>query len=268
MSAARDVEAIERTVWEDMYAAAPAAFRAGAKLDCRRFGSVLGSVAAAIPDAQFNRAFGFGVDAPWNEHELDDVIAFMRASGAQRWWLQPSPDDPGLLAAVEARGFTPTSRPWAKLLRTLEHAAPAASNLTIEKIGGNDSEAFGAIVCEAFGAPPQLAIWLAALADRANWRLYLASDDGAPISAAAMWCDRDGAWYGIAGTSKAGRGRGGQTAVLARLINDARAAGARVLVAETGDKQQGSASTSYDNMIRLGFRVVHVRPNYVPPEMR
>ena len=67
MSAARDVEAIERTVWEEMYAAAPPAFRAGAGLNVRRFAGAVALTAANIPDTQFNRAFGFGVDAPTND---------------------------------------------------------------------------------------------------------------------------------------------------------------------------------------------------------
>jgi hypothetical protein len=268
MTAAYDVEAIERAVWEDLYAAAPADFRAAAKLDCRRFGGALASVAAAIPDTQFNRAFGFGVDVPWSEGELDEVIAFMRASGAPRWWLQPPPDKPDLIAAIEARGFNATPRAWAKLLRPLQASAPVASGLTVKRVGAAEMDAFGAIVCEAFGAPPPLASWLSALSNRRQWNLYLAFDNGAPISAAAMWCDGNSAWYGIAGTSKAGRGRGGQTAVLAHLINDARDAGARVIVAETGVKQAGAVSTSYDNMIRQGFRLVHARPNYAPPQMR
>src|SRR5512143_4177381 len=91
MSLARDVEAVERAVWEDMFAAAPAGFRKAAGLSFRRFGGALAMAAASIPDAQFSRVFGFGVDAPSNERELDEAIAYMAASGAAHWWLQPPP---------------------------------------------------------------------------------------------------------------------------------------------------------------------------------
>lgn len=268
MSFARDVEAVERAVWEDMCAAAPAAFRDAAGLSYRRFGGALAVAAAKFPDTQFNRVFGFGVDAPAGEGELDDAIAYMRAAGAPNWWIQPPPEQRGLVGAIEARGFIRTQRPWAKLARELGDGASAKASLAVEQIGPDRGDAFGAIVCEAFGAPPSLALWLKALIGRPNWRLYLATLAGAPISAAAGWSNGDLAWYGIAGTSKAGRGRGGQTAVLARLINDARETGARLLVAETGEKQAGVVSTSYDNMIRQGFAVVHLRPNYTPPERR
>ena len=211
MSLARDVEAVERAVWEDLFAAAPESFRKDAGLTHRRFGGALAMAAAGIPDTQFSRAFAFGVDAPSTERDLDDAIAFMGASGAARWWLQPSPDELDLIAAIERRGFTRTPRAWAKLARPLDNPAAATSNLTVEQIGAEEGSAFGAIVCEAFGAPPPLAIWLRTLIGRRNWRLYLASDNGVPISAAAMWSDGNLAWYGIAGTSKAGRARGGQS---------------------------------------------------------
>lgn len=266
MNLVRDAEAVEVAAWADMYAAAPQAFCEAVGLSCRRFDSALAVSAAKIPDTQFSRAFGFGVDTPATERELDDVIAHMHATGAQKWWLQPSPDQADLIAGIEARGFAATPRPWAKLVRMLDTPAQAHSALVIEAIGAKHGDAFGAIVCEAFGAPPPLSVWLKALVGRANWRCYVAFDNGSPISAATMWSDGDLAWYGIAGTSAAGRGRGGQTAVLARLINDAREAGARMLVAETGVRQTGAVSTSYDNMIRQGFTLAYARANYAPPQ--
>ncbi|MBI3439344.1 MAG: GNAT family N-acetyltransferase [Proteobacteria bacterium] len=266
MNLARDVEAVERAVWQDMFAAAPAPFRDDAGLSHRRFDGALAIAAANIPDTQFSRAFAFGIDAPTDERELDNAIAFLRATGAPCWWLQPAPEERALIAAIEARGFNRTTRQWAKFVRRLDVDATVSTSLSVAQISAEQGDAFGAIVCEAFGAPPPLALWLKALIGRPNWRLYVASVDGVPVSAAAMWSDGDFAWYGIAGTNTAGRGRGGQTAVLARLINDARASGARLLVAETGEKQPGAVSTSFDNMIRQGFTVAYLRPNYAPPE--
>jgi GNAT superfamily N-acetyltransferase len=268
MSLARDVEAIERQVWADMYAAAPEVFRSAAGVDHRRFDGALAVVAAKIPDTQFNRAFGFGVDAPAGERELDDVIAYMRAAAAPRWWLQPPPEARDLIAAIEARGFKASPRPWAKLARDL--TAPLAkveSTLSIAVIGAEQGDAFSAIACAGFGAPPILGAWFKALIGRRHWRLYLASDGATPISVAALWCDGEAGWYGIAATDPNARGRGGQSAVLARLMRDCRADGARLLIAETGMKQPGAVSTSFDNMIRQGFAVAHARANYAPPEI-
>lgn len=262
MSLAHDVEAIERSVWGEMYAGAPQAFRDAVGLSQQRFDGALALIAARIPDTQFNRVIGFGIDAPASEVELDAAIEAMRASGAVRWWLQPPPQERGLIAAIEARGFVRTPRPWAKMARPATPATRVDSDLRVEQTGPAGIGAFSEIVCAAFGAPPMLGQWFAAIAARPNWFFYLAYAGDVPVAGAALWCDGDAAWLGIAGTSPQARRRGGQGALMARRIEDARAAGARLIVTETGEKQPGVVSTSYDNMIRHGFEVVHARPNY------
>lgn len=262
MSLARDVEAVERAVWAEMYAAPPQSFRDAVGLTHRRFDGALALIAARIPDTQFNRVIGFGVDSPASEAELDLAIEAMRASGAPRWWLQPPPDEHELIAAIEARGFVRTPRPWAKMARPATPAIMVETELRVEQIGPAGIGAYSEIVCAAFGAPPLLGQWFAALAAQPNWRFYLAYDGDKAVAGAALWCDGATAWLGIAATAPQARRRGGQGALMARRIEDARRVGAKLIVTETGEKQPGVVSTSYDNMIRHGFEVVHARPNF------
>ena len=114
--------------------------------------------------------------------------------------------------------------------------------------------------------PPMLRPWLEALAGRPGWRLYLASDGDTPAAGAALYC-RDGtAWLGVAATLPAYRGRGAQGALMARRIADAAAAGCRHIATETGEPVADEPNSSYDNMLRLGFRAIYSRANYILPK--
>jgi GNAT superfamily N-acetyltransferase len=263
----REVETIERSVWADMYDAAPVAFRDAVGLRQTRVGAALALSAAKIPDTQFNRAFGFGADSPSSPEELDAAIDDMRTFAGPRWWLQPSPLVRELAGWIEARGFKKAPRPWAKMARRAAPPAKAETQYVIEEIGAGDSDAFASIICAGFGAPPAMAVWFKSLIGRTSWRFYLARDGQNPVAGAAMWSDGDAAWLGIAATDPAARNRGAQGALMARRIDDAIAARCRVIVTETGQKQSGAPNPSYDNMIRHGFSVVHLRDNYAPPEM-
>ena len=59
------------------------------------------------------------------------------------------------------------------------------------------------------------------------------------------------------------RGQGAQSALLAMRVEDALAAGCRYLSAETGKPDPGEDNSSWNNMLRLGFRHLHDRSNWV-----
>ncbi|MBI5291576.1 MAG: hypothetical protein HY872_06850 [Chloroflexi bacterium] len=96
-----------------------------------------------------------------------------------------------------------------------------------------------------------------------GWHHYLAFAGEKPASAAAMFVSGEVGWYGFAGTLKTYRKRGGQGALLARLIEDGRALGCQRFVAETGEDTPEDPNPSYRNMLRSGFQLAYLRRNYV-----
>ena len=66
-----------------------------------------------------------------------------------------------------------------------------------------------------------------------------------------------------AATLPSHRGRGAQSAFLARRIADATAAGCTVLSAETGKPAEGVRNPSLENLTRVGFEVLYDRVNWV-----
>ena len=67
---------------------------------------------------------------------------------------------------------------------------------------------------------------------------------------------------GVAATLESARGRGCQTALLHRRIEDARAAGCHTLFVETGERTTDRPSASYRNILRASFKEAYLRPNW------
>jgi hypothetical protein len=59
------------------------------------------------------------------------------------------------------------------------------------------------------------------------------------------------------------QGRGAQSALIAARMRTAIEAGCELLVAETGDEKPGEHNTSLRNLLRLGFRVLYKRRNWI-----
>lgn len=115
-------------------------------------------------------------------------------------------------------------------------------------------------------SPPELPEWGAALFSelpgREGWCCYVAEVDGAPQGAAAMRINEGVAEFGAAATLEAARGRGCQTELLHRRIDDAADAGCHLLFVETGERVPGKPDASYRNILRAGFEEAYIRPNW------
>ena len=79
-----------------------------------------------------------------------------------------------------------------------------------------------------------------------------------------MYIADDVAWLGFGATLEAARGRGGQSAIFAARLRDAKAAGCRWAITETGEEtEEEPVNHSYRNMLRSGFRLAYARRNWV-----
>jgi GNAT superfamily N-acetyltransferase len=96
-----------------------------------------------------------------------------------------------------------------------------------------------------------------------GWRHYLATDGETAVGAAAMYARGAWAWLGLAATLEEARGRGAQSALIARRIADAYAAGVRWLSIETAEDTPERDAPSFRNVVRQGFRVAYLRPNWL-----
>ena len=244
-------ELVEVEAQRDVYAAGPGLVR--------EIGSVTCLALPALPKiAAFNHAIG--VVPETTEDALDEICRFYEELSVE---YMVSPAGPGPEPRLEARGLAP-GYAWAKFTRRPEPPATAETDLHVERVAPVRAAEFGRVVTSAFGLPDRLASWSAALVGRAGWTCYLTLAGEEPAGAAALFVSDGLAWLGLGCTLPQFRRRGSQSALFAARIEDAREQGAELLVTETGVPAEGRPSNSYRNILRAGFEIAYVRPNYQP----
>lgn len=257
-------ERMESDYWRDWYDAAPAEIR-------RRYGTAAegaeGAVLLLMPRVDmlmFNRVLGLGLEKPVTEAQLDGIVARYRAAGSPRYFvpLAPAAEPAEARDWLLARGLVRHNR-WAKLERGVDSVPEARTDARIEEIGPEHAAAFGRVLREGFGMDPGLDAWTAALVGRKDWRHYMAFDGAIPVGTASLYARGEWASLGFAATLPEARGRGVQSALIARRIEDARAMGCRFLSVETAEDKPDKPAPSFHNVTRLGFRVAYYRDNYL-----
>ena len=237
------------------------AARYGIRLE--RIGGALALLMREVDIPMFNRVVGLGLREPIADATLEAVEALCRG-GKVRYLVQISPPvlTDELHARLEARGL-PRMDNWAKMIRGLEPPPEIPTDLRIEQVGPEHAEAFADVVCAAFELPREYGALTTGLVGRPGWQHYLAFDGDTPVAAGAL-CVRDRVGNLTFGATLAShRGRGAQGAIMARRIRDGAALGCRWLVTETGEDTPDHPNPSYRNMLRTGFRLAYLRPNYI-----
>lgn len=261
---ARVLEQVERQVWGSLHRqATPAEARAHGWMVADTAAATL--LAAARTDVLFfNRVMGWGLDAPATEDQLHAIVGRYRAAGVPRFFIQVSPAavPAALFGWLEARGFRHHNS-WAKLFRGVEAPPEVATDLRIEEVGPAWAGVISAMAATAFDWPPLSQALLARLMQQSGWRRYLAFDGEAPVAAAGLYVTGAHGYLGPAVTLPSHRGRGAQSALIARRIHDAAADGCTLLVTETAEDRPEHPAPSFRNMQRLGFQLAYLRPNYL-----
>jgi GNAT superfamily N-acetyltransferase len=218
-----------------------------------------------VDSAFFNRALGLGTIAPASAEGVDRISATFRRWKRAQSMIQVPVDvtGPELEGWLGDAGYR-RSRNWVKLWHDLRQLPEVPSSLRVERIGPADAAAFGKIVVDAFGMPSTVAPLATCPVGEAGWNHYLGFDRDTPVAAGAVYIDGETAWLGFGATLDAARGRGGQSAIFAARLRDARDAGCTLAVTETGEETSDDpVNHSFRNMVRLGFTLAYARPNWV-----
>jgi len=212
-----------------------------------------------------NRVLGMGVTRRAIESDVEAVVEFFDRLGCVETGapIAPHATPPDLRVWFEDRGYVP-SRSWVKLWHDLRDLPAATTDLRIEVVGPEWAEDFARIsVIEAYGFPREIAASAWATMGRPGWRHYLGFDGATPVSSGAMRVHDGIAWLGYGATTDGYRRRGGQSAMFARRLQDARDAGCRLAITETGEESPDDPNPSYHNMLRSGFELAYARRNWV-----
>lgn len=221
------------------------------RVTVERFGGALALACESLPDLDFVNTV-HDLD-PRAADRVDEVTAFYRARSLRGWTEVPP------IAGVEPLLERLTEAGWAQVGFWGSFWGPAEApslpdGVEVVEAGADDMADFARIHLDGHEVPAEnrgpdeaaVRAWFG----RPGWRLYLARVDGVPAASAALTIDAGLGYLANAATLPAMRGRGCQTALLARRIADAATAGCDTVVslAEFG-------SGSQRNLERAGLRV-------------
>lgn len=209
-----------------------------------------------------NRVVGLGVGGPAAEEELDAALALVPPGTSFYVSIEPGAEPPTLGAWLAARSLAP-GWGWMRFRRGVEVPGGDPSQLRLAQVAGIDqADAFGRIVCSAYGLPAAAATVFHRVLD-SPWELWLALDGDEPVGAGGLYTGDGVGYLGFAGTLAEHRGRGAQTLLLRHRIARAAELGCDVVVAETGELRDGLPSNSYRNLLRAGFQETTVVANWL-----
>jgi len=213
-----------------------------------RFGTTVALACEELPELDFvNSVHGLAAG------RAEPVTAFYRGFGLRGWTeVAPGPGAPELMEQLTACGWAQTGF-WCSFHGPAV-APPAPERVEVVEAAESHMADFARIHLDGHEVPAEdrgpaeaaVRAWFG----RPGWRLYLALVDGTPAGSAALTLDAGLGYLANAATLPAMRGRGCQTALLARRIADAAAAGCDT-VASLAEFGTGSQR----NLERAGLRV-------------
>lgn len=247
----------------DIFAAAPAGLVAALGIAAeQRDGVLMMRIDAMRQARELTRAMGLGPSAADVERQLVAVRRFF-GEGGHMAALRPGASGDAV-RALEAAGYAP-GYPWDTFVRPSSPPPAAPTTLRVRDAAAADREPVGEVIRTAFGMPPPMAGWIAALVGRPGWTVVVAEDAGVVVSAGAVWTGGGVAWAGLGATAREHRGRGGQGALFAARMAAAEAAGCALIATETGAAGPDGPGPSHRNITRAGFDLVRSRANWIAP---
>lgn len=259
------LELHEVAAWEDFYLSATDNAIRTIGIAVRRFGCAVATIAATVDVLAYNRVVGLALPgSDSSDAVIDAIIELYRSSGVRRFFVQVSPlvVDATLADRLLARGFRHHNN-WVKLSRGVSPPPEARTDLRIDVIGPDQADDFSRLYVRSFGWPETLAPWVASPIGRSGWTHYLAYDEERPVATAAMYIRSKTAWIDFASTLPEARGRGAQSALLARRISDCADRGCTLVIVETAEPGDDKPAPSFRNVRRFGFDLAYARANYI-----
>jgi len=225
---------------------------AGIRLE--RFDGVTAAATSSRPELDFmNRVHGLAYADP---RVLDDVLSFYRLIGV-RPWVELPPGTEALAARLADAGARPVDA-LAVLYGGLPITPSTPTSVDVRRIVPDDALHFGELLLEGHGVPAEAravdAPGIAALVRRDDLAFYLARLEGRDVAAGVLaFGDRIG-YLANAATVAPFRRRGCQSALVARRITDASAAGCELVVSLTS-----FGSASQRTLERAGLRIAYTK---------
>lgn len=261
----RSIASCEINAWQDMYNAAGKDISEKFGIKVFNVGSSCVAIAKNIDILAFNRVIGLGLTEPASEQILDEIIVKYKESDVKRFFIQIHPEaHPSALKEWFHKKNIHHYNNWVKHYRGTENPPLVDTELEIMEVQtSKEAERFGYIITNSFGWPIEMKSWFMNLVGRKSWKTYLAFDGDKPVATASLYIKDDCGWLSFASTLPDYRGKGAQSALIAKRIQDAAELGCKVLTVETAEDNEQKRSQSMQNIQKMGFDVAFIRPNFI-----
>ena len=225
------------------------------EIELRRFGRATAALSRKVPLVEwYNRVVGLEQQ---DARAVREILGWYRPLGIRaRFEVGAAELTPALAVALAAERVG-LERFETQLYAPIDaRIAPPASQVEVRPSPRDELDLYLEIWARGFALPEFL--WLDELRIRAAWfsvpgfARYLALVDGQPAACAALYVHGDVGYLCMSATLPEARGRGAQSALIARRWRDARDAGCRVVTTQTA-----FGGTSQHNMERAGMRLAH-----------
>lgn len=259
------IERAEANAMVDTMRAAPLSFSEFyIDVDLYRIGSSHAFIMEEVDSPLFNRALCLGLDEPATEPMVDALHDLYRHTHMlYAVQLSPYAQPAAVHDWLEVRHILRNDRhPWVKFYRGVDPPPDTPTELRVVRVGARDAAQWAATAHVACGVHRALLLWTSLLVGRAGWHHYLAYDGDAAVACGALYVQDGVGWLGYGGTFRSQRRRGAQSAITAARIRDAAAMGCHLLTVETEPDRPEWPNPSYRNMLRMGFQIAYLRPNY------
>lgn len=253
-------EAIEVQAFLDLFHSAP---RTMVDHDQLAFASIGDGCVVSLPFAPaigLNRVLGLT-----DVNDLDRALKWLTGrAGARHVQINRSGATREVLQWISDRELRQLDGSWTKLSRE----APASpiqwsSPVEVRLAGISEAKLFGELMCLGFGFPPKLAPFWSSPVGKQGWSCHVAYWNDIPVGTATMYVADGYAWLGGGTTLPEYRSRGVQGALICDRLNVGAGLGVDVFAVETVEPAPGKNRTSYDNLLRWGFRPLYTRENFL-----
>jgi hypothetical protein len=257
------VETAEQTMWTVSWNSTPPEMQQALSMHFSTVGGASATVIEKFPIPFFNRVVGLGIHQPATEALVDELITIYTQYDVQ-WAVSLSPlAQPSDTADwLTARGFKHTSN-FAKMIRGNEPPPVIATDLRIERVEAHNAAVFAEINQRAFEMPEWYTAMVQQLLKQDNAYGYIAYDGDTPVGSGLLLVSGEIGGLFSGATLQEYRRRGAQGAIMAQRIRDGLDLGCRWFSTETGEETQQNPNPSYHNMLRTGFELAYLRPNFV-----
>lgn len=257
-----DAERSEQLVWSKLYNVNDDESGKELGLSSHKYLDADCLMMTRIPAWFFNRVIGLGLEQTVAEEDIDKLVQLYHENGVPIGIsLCPEIQNEQFIRWLTNRNFSIVNH-WVKMVRDTSPPRPANCDLRVEPVGRDQAKIAADIIIAGFELPELLKPIFSSFVCADFNRSYIAWEGDTPAAVGILSLVDEIGHLNSAATLPEFRGRGAQSAIMARRIQDGIKLGCKSFVTETWDPG-GEVNHSYNNMLRQGFNLVYRRPNWV-----